>query len=76
MPTEDRLLRGDTANLKVIEAILKSDLLLSEISAIIAEKVDKKLEVLVKKYEDKITQLEKKLDEANHSVGEKVRRSQ
>lgn len=68
MPTEDRLLRGDTANLKVIEAILKSDLLLSEISAIIAEKVDKKLEVLVKKYEDKITQLEKKLDEANETI--------
>ncbi|KAK9710817.1 hypothetical protein QE152_g25803 [Popillia japonica] len=68
MPTDDRVLRGDAVVLKTVETVLKSEELLQKIGNIIAEKIDQKINQLIKTYEVKVSQLEDKLEKAYATI--------
>ncbi|KAK9710818.1 hypothetical protein QE152_g25803 [Popillia japonica] len=72
MPTDDRVLRGDAVVLKTVETVLKSEELLQKIGNIIAEKIDQKINQLIKTYEVKVSQLEDKLEKAIYGLPESV----
>ncbi|KAK9674887.1 hypothetical protein QE152_g40787 [Popillia japonica] len=65
---EDRVLRADAMVLKTVEAVLKSEELLNSISTIIAEKLEQKIENITKAYEQKVSQLEEKLNIAYKTI--------
>lgn len=62
--SSDRLLRDDASIIKIVEKILKSDMLLDKISKIIGEKTAD----IIKAYEEKVILLETKLGKAYEDI--------